>query len=787
MNSAPTTSSLLPANLSSARATEPQAYALAIPVSSLPNFMAGQTGMVPSQASATKNIVIEDLVRCIFRRWKAALIVAGSIAGLLLILMLGRQPQYLAEANLMMRMHDDKVFNFDKVVNNTGGESNSILYMLNNHRVEMKSRRFLDFFYSRLAPTERDAFVAPPARPTVVSQIFDKLSSTPPPISGRAEDQAKQPFMKLCETVGVDFIKETLILKVSVKHHSPEQAASLANAWVKAYVEYVGHEDGASTRSASVFLRQEADQAKQRVQLSEEKLAAYCREKGLVADEEQAAGDSEKLRLLSAEQARCEIELSQVKQTLSQVEAAQNNVEQLLAVEGFSAIPALTTLRGQLADKLREKEIIEQRYLPKHPAVRSFQKGFGALNQEISSALNRAVSELRNKEQSLTAKVGTLNEQTGKTKGTVAGQGQENIERKMLRSQLASDRALYDKILSRLDEATVSSRFGEVTHLRTAEVAVPPEKAVAPSKPLSVVLAGVSFSALFIMVPLLMAAIGVLRLSGFEGLLEKLRASTVAPGALPTVAAAPMAEPNPGLPALMPSQGVWLGEIPPLPVFPSGRPDEMLFSAFRTSALVKHLFDGTAHHVLAESNRARPQAPVVFVTSTRPSEGKSLVASALGIATALQMKTVIVIDGNLRRPSLHRYFPREIAPPSLSEAAHSQQSEPWQIESLRYPGSNLFTMEAGNCRGLDVEHVFDSKWFAKMLNHLRSTVDLVILDAPSLSEVPESEQLAMLATRAIVVASAAHQSREDLQSISTRLCQLAPHLTSADYILNRVG
>ena len=236
------------------------------------------------------------------------------MAGLLLIILLGKQPQYLTEANLMMRMRDDKVFNFDKVVDNTGGESNSILYMLNNHRVEMKSRRFLNFFFTRLAPTEQAAFVAPPVKPTLVSKVFESLSSAPPAINGTAEDRSKAAFMILCETVGVDFIKETMILKVSVKHHSAEQAANLANSWVKAYVEYVGHEDGASTRAASTFLRQEAEQAKQRVQASEEKLAAYCREKGLVADEEQSAGDSEKLRLLSAEQAHCEIELAQVKQ-----------------------------------------------------------------------------------------------------------------------------------------------------------------------------------------------------------------------------------------------------------------------------------------------------------------------------------------------------------------------------------------------------------------------------------------------------------------------------------------
>ncbi len=781
----PDSSSLLPATIQAPTALPPGGYALAIPMANLPQFMGPNAmGVGPAAAPATRSIIIEDLFRCIFRRWKSASIIAALLAGLMLAFMIGKQPEYQADANLMLQIHDDKVFNFEKVVEHTGAETNSMLFNINNHRIGMKSRRFLDFFYGQLAPTERGALIAPPAHPTLVTQIMGKLSSPKINPNLKPEEVEKGKFLALCETANVDFLKETLIIKVSTRHHDAEQAALLANTWVKTYVEYVGHDDGAATRSSATFLQNQAEEARQRLQASEEALVAYCRAKGLVADAQQDLGDAEKLKLLSSEQARVEIELAAVQQTLQQVEAAGQEVEKLLAVDGFSNILTLNNLRAQLTEKLREKDVIEQRYLPKHPTSVAFHKNFEALNREISQALTRTTTEFHNKAQSLTSKVASLSAQTGKTKGAVAGAGEENIERKRLASELASNKVLYDKLLGRADEASVSSKFGEVTHLRVSEIAVAPEKPIAPSKPLSVVIAGVTFSALFVIVPLGMALLGILRVSGLEGLIEKFRASAQAP--MPALAQT--AASHGGLPSLMlPHEGAWLGEIPTFPAAASGRQNEMLFNAFRESSTVKHLFESTASHLLTERNGERGQAPVVFVTSTRPGEGKSLVASALGVATALQKKTVVVIDGNLRRPSLHRYFPREIAPPSLSEAAHSQQAEPWQVESLRYPGSNLFTLEAGNCRGLDVEHVFDSKWFAQLLAQLRTTVDLVILDAPSLCEVPESEQLALLATRAIVVGSAVQQRREDLQQISRRLCQLAPHLSVTDYLLNRTA
>ena len=119
----------------------------------------------------------------------------------------------------------------------------------------------------------------------------------------------------------------------------------------------------------------------------------------------------------------------------------------------------------------------------------------------------------------------------------------------------------------------------------------------------------------------------------------------------------------------------------------------------------------------------------------------------------------------------------------------NEQSAPaveWQPEALRFPGSQLFTLEAGDLGGLDVEHLFDAAWFVQMVDHFRSSCDLVILDAPSLREVPESEQLAMLATRALIIGSVTDQAHNDLPTVAGRLMQLVPHLTKVDYLRNHL-
>jgi uncharacterized protein involved in exopolysaccharide biosynthesis len=187
------------------------------------------------------------------RQWKMVLAVALGAAGVLFMLIGGRQPQYQAEASLRLRTYDDKGPDFSKLVKHTGGEANSILYVLNAHRVDMKSSRFLDFFYVQLSPEEREDFVAPPANPAAMDRILGILSSTPPTISGGPGDKTRVPFRKLCETADVDFVKGSLTLKVSVKHHDPEQAAALATAWVKAYAEYAGQEEGASPHLVSIY------------------------------------------------------------------------------------------------------------------------------------------------------------------------------------------------------------------------------------------------------------------------------------------------------------------------------------------------------------------------------------------------------------------------------------------------------------------------------------------------------------------------------------------------------
>ena len=752
-------------------------YALAIPLSHLPNLVGGGGQAGNSLEPASRSIILEDMVRCILRRWKISALLAGLGCGVLLFFLLGRQPEFLAEANVMMRIRDDKVFNFERVVDNSSSEASNILMLLNNHRVEMQSRRFEEFFYSKLTHEQRAALVAPPAKPALVSRMMEVMAPAPPPVGQTEEEIQKRQFLDICDKAKVDFIKETLILKVAVRHHDAAQAASLANSWAQSYMDYVAHEESSSTRQASVFLREEADQARQRVQVSEEKLAAYCREKGLVDDAEQLAGDGEKLKVLSTEQTHREVDLSEIVQTLAQVDKAGGDVEKLLAVDGFSKIPTLTTLRGQYTEKLREREILQQRYLPKHPAVLSFEKGFASLKSEIANALQRTIGELRNKQTSLTNQVAAIHQQISSAKGTVAGNGTDNVERKMLRSQLQSDRTLYEKLLSRLEEAAVSSRFSEVTHLRLAETAEAPRKAVAPNKPLSLLLAGVSFTSLFVIIPLVMAAGGILRRKGIEGLISEVRGG---------------ATPAPASPAVMPglhemtASATDLGELATLPGADEAHPEAMIYGVFHSDSPERELFNRTAQSLLSDHSSPGGKAPVVLLTSVRRGEGKSLVASGLGIAAALQNKRVVLIEGNLRRPSVHRYFPRQVAAPSLSDAAREAPHVSWQPEALRFPGSDLFTLEAGDVRGLDVEHLFDAAWFVQMLDYFRASCDLVILDAPSLREVPESEQLAMLATRALIIGSVTDQEHNDLPTVAGRLMQLVPHLTKVDYLRNHL-
>lgn len=134
-----------------------------------------------------------------------------------------------------------------------------------------------------------------------------------------------------------------------------------------------------------------------------------------------------------------------------------------------------------------------------------------------------------------------------------------------------------------------------------------------------------------------------------------------------------------------------------------------------------------------------PQATLV-VTSANPGEGKSTTAANLAVVLAQGGRRVILVDTDLRRPALHRFFGLansdgltthlldELAP--IAEALHA-------IESV--PGLSVLT---SGPLPPNPSEVLESQRLVRLLHELRQRADLVVLDSPPLLAVADAAILA---------------------------------------------
>jgi len=139
-------------------------------------------------------------------------------------------------------------------------------------------------------------------------------------------------------------------------------------------------------------------------------------------------------------------------------------------------------------------------------------------------------------------------------------------------------------------------------------------------------------------------------------------------------------------------------------------------------------------------------AMVLLVTSPLEGEGKSTAAAALATSMALADKRVLLLDGDLRAPTLHRSFSVERSP-GLSEYVRAQVS----LEMAIQRGNNIHFLAAGNPMTSPL-HILDSERFHMLMRAARNEYDVIVVDSPPILAVGDAKLLAQAADHVIVVA-----------------------------------
>jgi capsular exopolysaccharide synthesis family protein len=152
---------------------------------------------------------------------------------------------------------------------------------------------------------------------------------------------------------------------------------------------------------------------------------------------------------------------------------------------------------------------------------------------------------------------------------------------------------------------------------------------------------------------------------------------------------------------------------------------------------------------------------VIVITSPCPGDGKTTVACNLAIAMSEIGRKVLLIDGDLRRPRLHKVFGAQNSW-GLSDVLRGDGSlEQVPIAHLVRPTdvAGMHLLPAGSC-GVTPSNLFYSPRMSTFLRRLRGEFDMVLIDAPPMIHLADARVLGHLADGVILVIRAGQTTTE---------------------------
>jgi len=138
-----------------------------------------------------------------------------------------------------------------------------------------------------------------------------------------------------------------------------------------------------------------------------------------------------------------------------------------------------------------------------------------------------------------------------------------------------------------------------------------------------------------------------------------------------------------------------------------------------------------------KSGEERTSGKVLMVTSSNPNEGKTTLALAIARSAAMAGQSVLLVDCDLRKPSVHRHLGVEPAT-GLQELLQSE--DPDYVQSLpkilmKDPVSNASVIVGSRRSSIPTDQLLANATFQRLLSAARRSFDLIVLDTPPVGPV----------------------------------------------------
>jgi exopolysaccharide transport family protein len=564
----------------------------------------------------------------------------------------------------------------------------------------------------------------------------------------------------------------THIIKVSFRSPDKDLTANVVNTLMSTYAENNFKSRFDSTMQASDWLSKQLVDLQMKVETSQEKLVRYQKEHEILGIDEKQNITTAKLDELNKALTAAESERMDKESVYRLVQAGDADTIASAASMLDSAGPAgqsasalLEGLRTKQADvKIQVAELSTQ-FGPSYPRVAQLNGQLKEIDTQILGESKKVAGKIRGQYMAALQRENMLHDALEKQKQEANKLNESAIQYSILKRDLESYRQLYEGLMEKMKEAGVSAGL-KSNNFRIVDVARVPTSPIEPNVPRNLG---------FALMLGLSSGVGLAFL--LEGLDNTVRTT---------------------------EQAQMISGFAPLGMIPLGS------RTARVGANSKRLVIATSKEAVELVTQVRPQsqmaesyralrtslllsnlgAPpkVIMITSALPQEGKTTTSINCAVVLAQKGVRVLLIDADLRRPSIHKTLgmgPRSGLSNVLTGSATLEQAI---TQSSALP--NLSVLPAGTPPPNPAE-LLASTNMRDVLEELRGQYDHIVLDTPPTLSVTDAVVLSPRADAIVLVIrsgqttkQALRRSRDVLMQVNAKVSGVllnAVDLSSPDY------
>lgn len=531
------------------------------------------------------------------------------------------------------------------------------------------------------------------------------------------------------EHVKVRRNETTLVIDIAMTSASPSKAAKMANTLADLYIVDQLETKFEQTRRATSWLNERLGLLRAELKTSEEAVESFKAEhnllgsaQGLTLDNQQLAELHKNLVLARTAREEAEVRLQQIQE--------MNNAGGLNRVGSVVSSDLLTRLREEQVRLVGERSNLASRYQPRHPKMIEVQSELDNVAVKMRDEVRRIIMELENNVAVARARERALESSLGQQSVKSAGQNQIEIQLRQLELEADSNRQIYEAFLQRFKSLTDQDQIQQ-SDARVISQATVPRYPSFPNKKLIVgggILVG-------LMIGVFLAL-----------LVERLDNGVKTANQL--------------------EQLTGVRNIAVIPAVPEGSgPLAHDYVLKKPLSAYSEAIRALQNAVLLSSSRDPVRS--VVVTSSLPDEGKSTVSLSLARLAARSGKRTILVDCDLRRPSIQALLPELAFRNTINDVLEGSATLEQSISID--PSSGLHALAARD-GGEQSPDFIASEAMRALMKTLSSRYDFIVIDSPPVLPVGDSLVLSRI-TEAIVYVARWESTPRD--AITTGLQSLA--------------